>query len=196
MTGSHNDRSVHYAVSVAVRLCWCGRPARKHAFFCGDECRFWSKVQKGPGCWLWTASIKDNGYGQFTTWDGERQIHVGAHVFSYCLAHGPIEAGVHVCHRCDTPPCVRPDHLFPGDHKANMEDASKKGRLCAPHPRRHKISTADIYELRRLSAQGVTGVLLAVRYGVTEAHVSRLIKGTARQYDAPLPSAALSQRAG
>ncbi len=89
------------------------------------EDRFWSKVhdRDGEGCWEWTAS-KRKGYGFF-------QINhkvVTAHRYSWELHNGPIPNGLHVCHHCDNPACVRPDHLFVGTDKDNAIDKTAKGR--------------------------------------------------------------------
>lgn len=83
--------------------------------------RFSTKYEVAPnGCWEWTASKFPDGYGSFDT----RRAHREA----YKLFVGPIDAGVHVLHRCDNPPCVNPDHLFLGSHKDNMVDKTVKGR--------------------------------------------------------------------
>ncbi len=90
---------------------------------------FWQQVAIGPGCWLWLRGHDGHGYGTFS-WKGRPDK---AHRVAYMFAHGledPPEG--HVCHRCDTPPCCRPDHLFEGTHTDNMYDALEKGRL---HPR-------------------------------------------------------------
>lgn len=91
------------------------------------EQRFWGKVTKGDGCWLWQASLGSMGYGQIM--DDSWKV-IGAHRASWELAHGqPVPAGMCVCHHCDNPACVRPDHLFLGTRKDNTQDALKKGRL-------------------------------------------------------------------
>lgn len=93
------------------------------------ESRFWNSVSPEPntGCWLWTGS-DDNGYGCL----GVNGRRVRAHRYSWELAHGaPPPADMHVCHRCDQPACVNPDHLFLGDDSANMRDCGAKGRLWA-----------------------------------------------------------------
>lgn len=92
------------------------------------EMRFWSKVNKTEGCWLWTASGTDDGYGQLK-FKGKRHY---AHHLSVMLSGREIPAGMAVCHTCDNPPCVRPDHLFVGTLSDNQKDSVKKGRNYAP----------------------------------------------------------------
>jgi len=89
--------------------------------------RFWSKVDKAGECWLWTASTQSAGYGKITA-GGSRGRTLGAHRVAWELTHGPIPDGLFVCHRCDVPACVRPDHLFLADHDGNMADKSRKER--------------------------------------------------------------------
>lgn len=97
--------------------------------------RFWARVRKTDGCWLWTGCIKPNGYGSFC----ETNSHCtkprktwNAHRYSFTLAYGPIPARQQVCHRCDNPACVRPDHLSLGTQSDNLADASRKGRTWRP----------------------------------------------------------------
>lgn len=91
-----------------------------------DVDRFWAKVHKTDGCWLWTGGMYATGYG-FT---GTRKRRLYAHRVAYMLTYGPIPDGMQVCHHCDTPPCVRPDHLFLGNHAENAADRIAKGRLA------------------------------------------------------------------
>lgn len=99
-----------------------------------DRARFWAKVFKeetervaglGP-CWIWTAAFLHNGYGAFRLAGKQRR----AHVVSYEWHIGPTD-GLSVLHHCDIRPCVRPDHLFRGTQKANIEDAISKGRMAS-----------------------------------------------------------------
>lgn len=85
---------------------------------------FWHKALVGDGCWEWQASTYGIGYGQFHR-DG---VMTPAHRMAWQLTHGSIPDGMVVCHRCDNPPCVRPDHLFLGTNKDNSRDMVAKGR--------------------------------------------------------------------
>jgi hypothetical protein len=87
--------------------------------------RFWSKADRTGNCWEWTAYRKPGGYGQFTVRKG---VFYNAHAVSYALTHGPIPPGMSICHRCDNPPCVNPDHLFLGTQYDNAIDMFAKGR--------------------------------------------------------------------
>jgi hypothetical protein len=89
-----------------------------------DLQRFLQYVHKTETCWLWTASRDKDSYGGFAL-NGKT---IGAHVAAYILLIGQVPLGLGVCHTCDNPPCVNPDHLFLGDQKANMSDCSRKGR--------------------------------------------------------------------
>src|SRR5678816_2871477 len=93
--------------------------------------RFWSKVDQSGDCWIWTAHHLSSGYGLIGTGsmrDGTRRGSL-AHRVSWELAYGTIPDGLFVCHRCDNPSCVRPDHLFLGTCKDNAADSVAKGRM-------------------------------------------------------------------
>lgn len=94
------------------------------------EERLWSYVDKSGGCWVWTGNLTVSGYGQIETRDadGGRLVLVASRA-TWALANGPIPSGLEVCHHCDNPPCVRPDHLFLGTHADNMRDMARKGRV-------------------------------------------------------------------
>jgi HNH endonuclease len=79
---------------------------------------FLDKIWVDPfsGCWIWTAHITDFGYGQF--WDGERLV--GAHVYSYRRAKGPVPEGKDLDHLCRVRKCVCPDHLEPVTRQVNL----------------------------------------------------------------------------
>lgn len=96
---------------------------------------FWPRVLKTDKCWEWTGGLDRQGYGKFYNQRGAPR----AHRFSYELAFGPIPQGKLVCHHCDNPKCIRPDHLFIGTHKDNTQDAVRKNRLSRTHQWRSAI---------------------------------------------------------
>src|SRR3990172_5475616 len=80
------------------------------------------------GCWLWTAGCTDKGYGQFRL-SGVNKL---AHRTAWEFYRGPIPAGLCVLHRCDTPACVNPYHLFLGTQYDNAQDRENKNRRIPP----------------------------------------------------------------
>lgn len=104
----------------------CAAAARNEARTKTIEERFWAKVQKTDDCWMWTGATR-HGYGEISKGGKSTEIFVASR-FSYELHFGPIPDGFLVCHRCDNPPCVRPDHLFLGTHVENTSDMLSKGR--------------------------------------------------------------------
>jgi hypothetical protein len=139
--------------------------------------RFWPKVKKTDSCWLWTA--KNNGkYGQvYVHGAGYR----GAHRVSWQLHHGEfIPADMDICHHCDTPLCVRPDHLYLGTRKDNMQDAIKKGRLH--HLKGSERAWAKLDEkrvviLRRLFYAGWKLDSLSRTFGIGESTAMAVGRG-------------------
>lgn len=139
--------------------------------------RFWDRVNKdgpvvrpelGP-CWVWTASTSDRGYGQIDIRPGGRKRTISAHRLSWEL-HNGAPGGLHVLHRCDNPPCVRPEHLFLGTHAENLRDMALKGR----QPNRI-LSAADVAQIRSLRQAGMPIRALAKRFAVALSTVSMIV---------------------
>ncbi len=145
---------------------------------------FMRKVQKTDTCWLWIGHRQEYGYGKFR-WQGEA---VQAHRVSWELHRGHIPKGVQICHKCDNPPCVNPDHLFLGTQSDNMQDCKRKGRFHPPPTgkgsahNQAKLSDADVFHIRRSYRSGVPARSLASRYKLTRAYIYKVISGATWQH--------------
>lgn len=135
--------------------------------------RFEKKYQRSEktGCWLWTGASGGRGYGAFSL--GGRS-HTASRV-SWMLYRGEIPEGLIVCHKCDVPLCVNPDHLFLGTDKDNTDDCRSKNRMpmgekCVSS----KIKETDVIEIRSSS---IPQRQLAKKFGICVAHVNRIKKG-------------------
>jgi hypothetical protein len=135
--------------------------------------RFWSKVNKTQTCWLWTACVNTYGYGCITI----EYTMYQAHRVSYELEYGRVPNGQSVLHKCDTPRCVNPTHLFLGTQADNMRDRSIKGR----QPR--KLSSQDVATLRELSLNSHWTVKdLAARFRVSVVTIRDTLSGKYHKY--------------
>lgn len=136
-------------------------------------------VSKSDGCWDWTGARTAAGYGHFYI----RGQHFYAHRLSFELNVGSIAVGLVVCHRCDRPSCVRPDHLFLGTDKDNSDDKIRKGRLVMPPVRKGadhhsaRLSADNVRSIRSSFACGESGRALASRFGVSASAVSAIVRG-------------------
>ena len=90
--------------------------------------RLYKRTRRTDGCWVWIGA-KTNGYGVICIGGTKTRQ---AHRVSWELENGPIPDGMCVCHHCDNPSCVRPDHLFLGTRADNNRDRDAKGRQVAP----------------------------------------------------------------
>lgn|SRR5574343_323797 len=137
------------------------------------EVRFWEKVQKTDGCWLWTAGHNGLGYGTFRI--GQARDY--AHRVSWRLSGRETTPGMDLCHRCDNPACVNPDHLFEGTRGDNMRDASRKGRLrTGPGNPQTKLSMFEVFCMRNAWAmRELSQNQMARMFGVTQSCVSDVV---------------------
>ena len=131
--------------------------------------RFEEKISPEPmsGCWLWNANARPDGYGYF--WDGQKRVR--AHRFSFELYRHSVNDDTHVLHRCDTPACVNPDHLFLGTDADNNADRKMKGRVFRPRGQLsgRALLTEDDVKMIRLDRRASRTV--AAAFGITHTQV-------------------------
>ena len=163
---------------------------------------FWAKVEKSEGCWTWKAEHDHlpKGYGRVKI-DGRNHM---AHRVSWMWANGQtVPAGMFVCHHCDNPPCVRPDHLFIGTAADNNADCISKGRSVA-HPAlkglaHHMAWVPDevVREVRESYAAGhEVQEEIANRLGLAQRVISSWIRGQYRvEAGGPIGPRAVRKRA-
>lgn len=133
------------------------------------EERFWSKVVKTETCWVWEGWTDPYGYGHFRV-DGRR---ISTHRFAYDLLVGPIPPGLFVCHHCDNPSCVNPDHLFLGTHHDNMRDMATKGRVGVTA----NLSVPDVLCIRLLIEKGLHSRReVAEMFSISTTHVGNIVR--------------------
>ena len=140
-----------------------------------EPCRFWSHVDTSEKCWLWSGVRNQDGYGRISIFGKVRS----AHRVSWMLNAGEVaEPLLQVLHRCDTPACVRPAHLFLGTRSDNMKDAFCKGRKsnCGAKNPNAKLLASDIPQIRKLAAWGFTRYMLAQIYDINWSAVDRVVR--------------------
>jgi opacity protein-like surface antigen len=159
------------------------------------------KTSKGDGCWLWTGATDKNGYGRTSQTINGRTSMVRAHRAMFEMRFGEIPDGMMVCHRCDNPSCVNPDHLFLGSALANMRDKIAKGRAVYECGERHhaaKINESDVAAIRTAHIGGEAQSALARRYGLGRHRAGLRHAGGSRGWRGPAvrPRQRCHERAG
>jgi hypothetical protein len=119
------------------------------------------------GCWIWNGGKTDRKYG-ITTINKER---IRVHRLMWSVINGKIPIGMCICHKCDNPSCINPDHLFLGTNQDNVNDREKKGRNKPPivygeNNPRAKLKEADVIEILKLINKNVPLSNIAKMYNV------------------------------
>lgn len=151
-----------------------GHCARKHP----TARDFWSLVDRREqhACWAWLGDRSPDGYGKFRY----KSKYALTHRLAYEFTNGPIPQGMLICHKCDNPSCVNPNHLFVGTYQDNVDDMIAKGRqkkALGENAGRAKLTEVQVMEIRKRYAAGdATTVSLGVEYGVDASTIGSAVK--------------------
>lgn len=135
------------------------------------EEEFWKRVDKKgkDDCWEWIPRNTKNGRGTFKLPGRGKRIY--AYRYSFELQNGPIPKGVEICHKCDNPKCVNPDHLFMGTHADNMMDAARKGKMGM------KLTIVEVLQIVADVRSGTSKITAATKFGVSKTTIKDIMSG-------------------
>jgi hypothetical protein len=129
---------------------------------------FWERVQKSPGCWTWTGSVRTDGRARFFV---RGRGLVPAHRIAWELTNGSIPSRRYVRRTCENPLCVRPQHLVLATAAAVAKIREKRHR-----PKRAtKLREADVRRIRAEHKNGVSQAELARRYGLSSSTICSIV---------------------
>ena len=163
----HYRRNRLYGSPVASK--WHSGTARHKS----TEDRFMERVRKTDGCWLWLGSKDQDGYPMFQASIRDMKFRKG-HRVSYALFRGPVTEGMMVCHTCDNPSCVNPDHLFLGTGLDNMQDKIAKGRSRVPIGEKSPHAKITEEQAQAILADPRPYTVIAEHYGIAAATVGSI----------------------
>jgi len=135
--------------------------------------RFWkyTNVRDREHCWNWTGYIQPNGYGEVSV----HSKQMGAHRLSWIIHYGKIPDSFCVCHKCDNPSCVNPNHLFIGTYKDNVHDMMNKNRYSCARGEKvggAKLTESQVREIR--TRHNCSANKLAKEYGVCKSNIGAI----------------------
>lgn len=180
-----------------VKTCkYCGKMLKdlKNESFCSRKCsslfrrdnhyseyeekikeRILRNIEIFPsGCWIWKSFKSKSGYAEIT-WKGEKKR---TNRISFEVFKDKIPTGMYVCHTCDNPLCVNPDHLYIGTHQDNIDDKLKKGRQSkGKEIGRSKLDEEKVNEIRRIAEkEEFSHERIGEIFGVSQSCISRIVK--------------------
>lgn len=164
--------SSHFNLERDYMTC-CKRPN-----YCSPKCKLLEGIQKtDTGCWLYKNS--NSGIYSKVRWEGK--WHSG-HRISYESFVGPVPQGLWVCHKCDTPKCINPEHLFVGSASENRRDAVNKKRIPSGEKNHFsKFTDVQVEEMRILKEEGFTYERLSRIFNCSYPYIYKIIKNTLRK---------------
>jgi hypothetical protein len=126
--------------------------------------------------------LDKRGYARVTVSENGEKRPVFAHRLSWVFHRGPIPPGMVICHRCDTPACINPDHLFVGTQSDNIRDCMRKGRKWPVHGDYNGHAKITDVDALAIMADNRTHTAIAEAYGLHQSTVSRIKAGLRRPH--------------
>lgn len=136
--------------------------------------RFLNKVDNHDqcnDCWIWTGAKNQKRYGFFKVGSKNQS----AHRASWWLFNDDIPDNLQVCHSCDNPSCVNPEHLWLGSNDDNQRDKAKKGRADK------KLSNEDAAKIKNLINKNVFDTSIAMEFSVSRELIRDIRVGKIRK---------------
>ena len=142
--------------------------------------RLWKRTARDGDCWVWQGCKDGGGYGTISV--GGRPLKT--HRLAWQLTYGAIPAGMLVCHHCDRPSCINPQHPFLGTNADNMQDKVRKGRrnggggwhkIRGGNNGSAKLTEKQVAAMRALHCQGVSERRVASSFGISKSQVHRIV---------------------
>jgi hypothetical protein len=162
-------------ITGSTQSCGCLKWPKGEAYILKTKQRLEKHTKKTNKCWFWTGALNAWGYGIINI---KKKITL-AHRAMWSLFKGEIPKNSLVCHSCDNPSCVNPDHLWLGSNKDNMDDMYSKKRSNQPQGEKHplsKLTNEDVLKIRSLHKPRIyTAKQLAKEFNVKETAINCII---------------------
>jgi len=158
----------------AARVDGIIKTARRKSIMEKIKNRFWSKVEKTTECWIWIGA-KSNGYGVCSL-NGKTYF---THRLSWEWANNKsIPDGCIICHSCDNPSCVNPEHLRADSVQSNVNDRVERNRSAkGKNNGQARLTEKDVKDIKVLRNKGWTEKAIADLYDVSRSTISHILHG-------------------
>jgi len=153
----------------------------KSRIYCSWQCTMKNNYEKNVvknehTCWGWSGMKSTHGYGNVRRGKVKTTTkYIMAHRASWIIHFGEIPLKMNVLHKCDTPLCSRPDHLFLGTHQTNMRDMRQKGRMKGTFVKGHKTKpkSKDKWYWSKINSDKARQIKILLKNGITAAIISK-----------------------
>ena len=166
------------------RFCkYCKKQNKSNRDYCDFKCRLLKDILICEnGCWEWQGLL-NKGYGYFTQRiinTNKRKMYF-AHRVSYEIFNGKFDESLDICHKCDNPKCVKPNHLWIGTHKDNMNDMTSKGRRVynknyGEKNGSSKLKEIEVKQIKKLISEKNSFASIARKFNVSSNCIEQINK--------------------